>query len=224
METHTRSIPDQGDVVGPLRATPGDHEGYLEALLDPDVWPVDPLGDPPLGARPPVLTGRGALMEFLEEFAVTPAGRRVLHGWFQIELLGDVLQVIAGDPGADPLRLSPRSLAGAFGTDALDDVRGSADDLALLPEMVGAFIPYAHALRGVEGAETAASLAVIEHFGLASAPSSRVLVLRHAVTGIRSWPAGTSLRSPRYLTSHRRIDLVASRERLRAAEVVDLAS
>jgi hypothetical protein len=132
--------------------------------------------------------------------------------------------VIAGDPGADPLRLSPRSLAGAFGTDALDDVRGSADDLALLPEMVGAFIPYAHALRGVEGAETAASLAVIEHFGLASAPSSRVLVLRHAVTGIRSWSAGTGLRSPRYLTSHRRTDLVASRERLRAAEVVDRAS
>ena len=375
MKTHTRSILGQADDVGTLRATPGDHEGYLEALLDPDVWPVDPLGDA-LSARPPVLTGRGALMEILDEFAVTPAGRRVLHGWFQIELLGDALQVIAGDPGADPLRLSPRSLAGAFGTDALDDVRGSADDLALLPEMVGAFIPYAHALRGVEGAETAASLAVIEgcrsgflhalatcgaattpdpwrrrydpwqpppppspwevlaaevggrealdsltteplddepavlsdvpddvrarveealavadgvvervfgtevrtavrrlltdaaaadpeiyrrkgrtdtiavgacvavaqanhlmrphgtmavkevteHFGLASAPSSRVLVLRHAVTGIRSWSAGTSLRSPRYLTSHRRIDLVASRERQRAAEVVDRAS
>ena len=46
--------------------------------------------------------------------------------------------------------------------------------------------------------------AVTEHFGLASAPSTRVLALRHAVTGIRSWSGETSLRSPRYLTSQRR--------------------
>ena len=64
-------------------------------------------------------TDRAALMEVLDGFAMTPAGRRVLHGWFQVELLADALHVIAGDPEADPLRLSPRSLAGAFGTDAL---------------------------------------------------------------------------------------------------------
>ena len=299
----------------------------------------------------------------------------MLHGWFQVELLADALQVIGGDPEADPLRLSPRSLAGAFGTDQLHEVCGTADDLARLPELVGAFVPYAHAVRGVAGADTAASLAVIEactsafvqtlatsgavgaaaswrrhgpwqppppptawevlalqvggsealdslttealvdepaelcdvpedvrprveealgvadrvvervfgievrtavrrlltdgaaadpeiyrrkgrtdtiavgaclavaqanhlirphgsmpvkvvteHFGLASAPSSRVQALRHAVTGIRSWSGESSLRSPRYLTSQRRIDLVASRDRLRAEQVVDRAS
>ena len=143
MKTHTRSIH-------------GHDDGYLEALVD-DGMPIQGLT-----SWPSVPTGRAALMDVLDEFAMTPAGRRVLHGWFQVELLADALQVIAGDPEADPLRLSPRSLAGAFGTDALDEVRGSADDLALLPEMVSAFVPYAHALRGVGGADTAASLAVIE--------------------------------------------------------------
>jgi len=352
METYTRSIH-------------GHDDGHLEALVD-DGIPIEGLT-----GRPSVPTDRAALMEVLDEFAMTPAGRRVLHGWFQVELLADALHVIAGDPETDPLRLSPRSLAGAFGTDALDEVRGSADDLALLPEIVGAFVPYAHALRGVGGVDTAASLAVIEscrsafvsvlatsaaagtgepwrrrydpwqpppppspwevlalevgdanaldaltaealadepaalsdvpedvrarvaealavadrvvervfgsevrsavrhllidaaaaapeiyrrkgrtdtiaagaclavaeanhlirphglmtvkevteHFGLASAPSSRVLVLRHAVTGIRSWSGETSLRSPRYLTSRRRTDLVEHRDRLRAEEV-----
>ena len=157
MNTHTRSIIGQTDRSGSPRSAPGDRDGYLEALVDHDFLPIDPLA-----CLPPVPTDRVALMEILDEFAVTPAGRRVLHGWFQVELLADALQVIAGDPEADPLRLSPRSLAGAFGTDALDEVRGSADDLALLPEMVGAFVPYAHALRGVGGADTAASLAVIE--------------------------------------------------------------
>lgn len=357
MKTHTRSIPGRDD-------------RYPEALFD-DGLPIQGLA-----SRPPVPTGRAALMDVLDEFALTPAGRRVLHGWFQVELLADALQVIAGDPEADPLRLSPRSLAGAFGTDALDAVRGSADDLALLPEIVGAFVPYAHALRGVSGADTAASLAVIEscrsafaspvtspgagdtgelwrrrrdpwqpppppspwevlalevggtdaldalttealadepaaltgvpedirtrveealavadpvvervfgiemrtavrrlltdaaaagpeiyrrkgrtdtiavaaclvvtqanhlvrprgpmlvkavieHFGLASAPSTRVLTLRNAVTGTCSWSGETRLGSPRYLTSQRRGDLVVARDRLRAAEVVDQAS
>ena len=65
---------------------------------------------------------------------------------------------------------------------------------------------------------------VTEAFGLASAPSSRVQALRGAVTGIRSWSGETSLRGPRYLTAQRRIDLVASRDRLRREEVVDQAS
>ena len=362
---------DQTNGLGSRASVPGDRDGYLEALVDHDDMPIQRLT-----SWPPVPTGRGALMEVLDEFAFTPAGRRVLHGWFQVELLADALLVIAGDPEADPLRLSPRSLAGAFGTDVLHEVRGSTDDLALLPEMVGAFVPYGHAVRGVEGADTAASLtvidgcrsafiqalatrgaagtpepwqrrydpwqspppptpwevlalqvggpealdsltteplvdepaalsevpedvrtrvvealavvdrvvervfgievrtavrrlltdaaaaepeiyrrkgrtdtiavgaclavaqtnhlirphgpmpvkAVIEHFGLASAPSSRVLALRNAVCGTRSWSGETSLRSPRYLTSQRRIDLVASRDRLRAEKVVDQAS
>ncbi|HEY5980111.1 MAG TPA: hypothetical protein VIT41_10795 [Microlunatus sp.] len=369
METHTRSISGWPDSLGIPRSVRGDRDGHLDELVDHDGIPVDALT-----GRTSVPRGRGALMAVLDEFAMTPAGRRALHGWFQVELLADALHVIAG-PDADPLRLSPRSLAGAFGTDALDEVRCSADDLALLPGMVGAFIPYAHAVRGVGGSDTAASLAVvegcrsgflhalatsgaagtpeswrrrydpwqpppptpwevlaeevggrgaldaltteplvdepaalsdvpedvrtrveealavtdpvvervfgtevrtaarrlltdaaaadpeiyrrkgrtdtiavgaclavaqanhlihpagampvkevIEHFGLASAPSSRVRVLRHAVTGIRSWTGETSLRSPRYLTSHRRIDLVASRERLRTEVVVDQAS
>jgi len=357
MKTHARSILGRDD-------------GYLEALLD-DGLPIQGLT-----SRPSVPTGRAALMDVLDEFAMTPAGRRVLHGWFQVELLADALLVIAGDPETDPLRLSPRSLAGAFGTDALDEVPGSADDLALLPEIVGAFVPYAHALRGVGGVDTAASLAVIEscrsgfvspsatrgaagtgepwrrrydpwqpplppspwevlalevggadaldalttealadepaalaavpedirprvaealgvadpvvervfgiemrtavrrlltdaaaagpeiyrrkgrtdtiavaaclvvaqanhlvrpsgpmlvkavteHFGLASAPSTRVLTLRSAITGSSSWSGETRLGSPRYLTSQRRGDLVAARDRLRAAEVVDEAS
>ncbi len=358
MKTYTRSIN-------------GHDDGFPQALVDPDDQPVQTLS-----GWPPGPTGRAALMEVLDEFAVTPAGRRVVHGWFQVELLADALQVIAGDPGADPLRLSPRSLAGAFGTEALDEVRGSTDDLALLPEMVGAFVPYAHALRGVGGADTAASLAVIEscrsafvratvtsgpvgtgepwrrrydtwqpppppspwevlalevggqdaldaltaepladepaalsevpedvlerveealavadpvvervfgiegrtavrrlltdvaavgpeiyrrkgrtdtsaaaaclvvaqanhlvqprgpmlvkavteQFGLATAPSSRVLSLRTAVTGVRSWSGETRLSSPRYLTSQRRTELVACRDRLRAGEVIDRAS
>ena len=370
MKTHTRSILAETYAAGSRRPARGDREGYLEGLVDRDCLPVDPLT-----SRPPSPSGRVTLMEILDEFAVTPAGRRVLHGWFQVELLADALSVIAGDPGADPLRLSPRSLAGAFGTDLLCEV-GSADDLALLPEMVGAFVPYAHAVRGVAGAETAAAVAVIEGcrhafvqalapseavgppepwrrrydpwqpppppspwevlaqevggsealdslttdtlvpepsalsdvpedirarveealavadpvvervfgtevltavrrlltdvaatdpeiyrrkgrtdtiavgaclavaqanhlirphgtmpvkavteaFGLASAPSSRVQALRSAVTGIRSWSRETSLRSPRYLTAQRRIDLVASRDRLRREEVVDQAS
>ena len=162
MKTYTRSIN-------------GHDDGFPQALVDPDDQPVQPLS-----GWPPGPTGRAALMEVLDEFAVTPAGRRVVHGWFQVELLADALQVIAGDPGADPLRLSPRSLAGAFGTEALDEVRGSTDDLALLPEMVGAFVPYAHALRGVGGADTAASLAVIE--------SCRSAFVRATVT---SGPVGT---------------------------------
>ena len=52
----------------------------------------------------------------------------------------------------------------------LDEVRGSTDDLALLPEMVGAFVPYAHAVRGVGGADTAASLAVIEELSIRFRP------------------------------------------------------
>ena len=371
MNTHTRSIIAQMDRFGSPPSAPGDRDGYLEGLVDHDFLPDDSPA-----CLPPVPTDRVALMEILDEFAVTPAGRRVLHGWFQVELLADGLQVIAGDPEADPLRLSPRCLAGAFGTDQLHEVCGTADDLARLPELVGAFVPYAHAVRGVAGVDTAASLAVIEacrsafvqalvtsgaagapvswrrrydpwqpppppppwevlalevggsealdslttealvdepaalsdvpedvrlrveealavadrvvervfgievrtavrrlltdgaaaepeiyrrkgrtdtiavgaclavaqanhlirphgsapvkavteHFGLASAPSSRVQALRHAVTGIRSGSAETSLRSPRYLISQRRIDLVASRDRLRAEQVVDRAS
>ncbi|HEY5787027.1 MAG TPA: hypothetical protein VIT65_19865 [Microlunatus sp.] len=371
MKTNTRSIARQTDHLASSRRVPGDHDAYLEELFDHDCVPVDPLT-----SWPPVPTGRSELMEIVDEFAATPAGRRVLHGWFQAELLADALRVISGDPEADPLRLSPRRLAGAFGTDLLDEVRGSADDLALLPDLVGAFVPYAHAVRGVRGADTAASLAVIEacrsafvhrsvtygavgaldpwrrrpdpwqlppppsplevlsrevggsealdslttepltdepaelcavpedvrerveealgvadrvveqifgtevriavrrlltdaaaadpeiyrrkgrtdtiavgaclavtqanhlihphgpmpvkavseHFGLASAPSTRVLVLRRAVTGIRSGSAETSLRSPRYLTSQRRSELVTARDRLRAAEVVEQAS
>ena len=371
MKTNTRSIDRQTDDLASARRVPGDHDSYLEELFDHDCVPVDPLP-----SWPPVPTGRSELMEFVDEFAATPAGRRALHGWFQAELLADALRVIAGDPGADPLTLSPRCLAGAFGTDLLDEVRGSADDLALLPDLVGAFVPYAHAVRGVRVADTAASLAVIEacrsafvhrsvtygavgapeswrrrpdpwqlppppaplevlgrevggsealdslttesladepaelsevpddvrerveealgiadrvveqvfgievrtavrrlltdaaaadpeiyrrkgradtiavgaclavaqanhlirphgtmpvkavieHFGLAGAPSSRVLVLRHAVTGIRSWSGETSLRSPRYLTSQRRGELVVARDRLRAEEVVEKAS
>lgn len=371
MKTNTRSIHAETYGIGSQLAARGDREAHLEGLGDQDRPPVGPLT-----ALTPVPTGRVALMEVLDAFALTPAGRRVLHGWFQVELLADALQVIAGDPEVDPLRLGPRSLAGAFGTDLLHEVCGTADDLALLPEMVAAFVPYAHAVRGVGGADTAASLAVIEacrrafvralattgavgepgawrrrfdpwqappppsprevlarevggsealdaltteplvdepaalgdvpgdvrarveealavadpvvervfgievatavrrllsdvavidaeiyrrkgrtdtiavgaclavlqanhlirphgavlvkevleHFGLAGAPSSRVQALRSAVTGSRSWSGETSLRSARYLTSRRRIDLVATRDRLRAEEVVDQAS
>ena len=346
MNTHARSIIAQTDRFGSPPSAPGDRDGYLEGLVDHDFLPDDSPA-----CLPPVPTDRVALMEILDEFAVTPAGRRVLHGWFQVELLADGLQVIAGDPEADPLRLSPRCLAGAFvpyahavrgvagvdtaaslavieacrsafvqalvtsgaagapvswrrrydpwqpppppppwevlalevgGSEALDSLTTEAlvdepaalsdvpedvrlwveealavadrvaervfgievrtavrrlltDGAAAEPEIyrrkgrtdtiaVGACLAVAQANHLIRPHGSAPVKAVTEHFGLASAPSSRVQALQQAVTGIRSGSAETSLRSPRYLISQRRIDLVASRDRLRAEQVVDRAS
>ncbi len=62
------------------------------------------------------------------------------------------------------------------------------------------------------------------HFDLSSSPVHRADTLRYAMTGGRRCSAGTSLRSPRYLTSQRRTQILAARRRLGHEEVIDRAS
>lgn len=128
--------------------------------VEQDGWPAF---DDPYEPRGWSSTPRTRLASVVDEFAHTPGGRRVLHGWFQRELLTDALELLADADGGDPLLLSPRALASAFETNLFCQVIGDTDDLAQLPDVLGYFVPYAHAIRGVSTSGTAAALAIIAH-------------------------------------------------------------
>jgi hypothetical protein len=68
---------------------------------------------------------------------------------------------------------------------------------------------------------TAVQLA--QHFGLQHSPTSRVLTMRRAVTGRRSWYFQPGLGTDRYLGSQRRAEIVADRDRLGDPELIDRA-
>lgn len=143
---------------------------------------MSPEGDdrPLEWPRPSV--GRADLMTVIDDFAGTPGGRRVLHTWAEHELLADALALIAEGPRVDALLLRPRDLAAAFGTDLFENLNLDEHARALLPDVIAAFVPYAHALRGLPMHDTAASLGVID-----SCRASFIDPFEVTVTGFDPW-------------------------------------
>lgn len=111
---------------------------------------------------PTIRSSRHDLMNAVDRFGETPSGRWVLHNWAEYELLADALELIAEGPRVDPLLLRARDLAAAFGTDLFDNLNLGDHGRSLLPDLVAAFVPYAHALRGRPAHATAAALGVID--------------------------------------------------------------
>jgi hypothetical protein len=156
MNTNTRSITPTIVPFGDSRL-PANQDTYVDDLLEADLDEARASQ-----SLPAISVGRTRLIAEVDEFACTPSGRRVLHEWGHHELLTDALELIAERLATEPLLLAARDLAAAFGTDLFRRLSAEPYDLCLLPEMIAAFVPYAHAVRGARAPETAASLTVIE--------------------------------------------------------------
>jgi len=146
MKTNTRST----HYPSLLSLAPYDEVGDLDRSVDQaHDWPA-------------VHRTRHELMSVVDRFAETPSGRRLLLSWSAHELLIDALELIAEGPRVDALLLRSRDLAAAFGTDLFETLSLGECGRVLLPDLVAAFVPYAHALLGLPAHDTAVSLSVID--------------------------------------------------------------
>ena len=123
----------------------------------PSLISIDPFDDGLHNRR-----SRHELTDVVDQFAETPSGRRVLLDWSDHDMLIEALVLIAEGPRVDALLLRSRDLAAAFGTDLFEALSLGEHGRVLLPDLVAAFVPYAHALLGRPAHDTAMSLSVID--------------------------------------------------------------
>ena len=212
-------------------------EGYLATLrprLDTGDGPGECSVDVPRWQPPGQLTALERLAgevggpDALDRLTTDPLPDEAVDVSDVAEDIHDrVVEVIAY---ADPL------VQRAFGTEVRTAVRRLLVDVAIVDPAIfrrksrvdtlgaGACLAVlrANQLIGPDG--PLATKDFQTHFGLTSSPAHRADTLRHALVGARRWDGGFGLRSPRYLTSERRRQIIAARRVLRGEEAVPRAS
>jgi hypothetical protein len=107
---------------------------------------------------------RDEIEAVVAEFAESPAGALVSDRADRAVLV-DALAVISGETGSDPLLLSAVRLEIGLGALWLTTLHHDHDRLVALPEMLHAYVRWAHARRAIPTDHTDEALAVITHRG-----------------------------------------------------------